>query len=295
MAAGDLITTPWQLEWRQTLFGWPATRISIADMSGWLELAPMRTTMTDKAGRHGAFPGAQSLGVRTVEVTFNLIDGDTRVLAGLRRAFAVIEEDTDEEPLVLWAGTTNPQLVYARLDKVSIPTDYQFSMGLHKATVQWIASNPLRFSPTLHSATVGLAPTGGAGLRFPLDFPLDFGDSHSGGQVDVLNGGNAVSWPVFYINGPTSGAAATGVTITHAQSGRRLRFADTFSIPVGTQVQVDTDNRYVDVAGVSRNDQLVERGWFGLTPGTPTTILFAATTGDPSTTLTIQWRDANSL
>lgn len=296
MAAGDLITRPWHLEWRQALFGWPSTRISINGLTGWLELPAARTTMTDRAGRHGSFPGAQSLGTRTIEVTFNLIDGDPAVLAAVRRAFAVVEEDQDEEPLVVWAGTDGPELVYARIEKASIPTDLDFSNGLHTATVQWIASDPLRYSPALHIATVGLSATGGGhGLRFPLDFPLDFGDAVSAGTVDVVNAGNAVSWPMLYVYGPPTGTSLTGITITHTQTGRRLVFSGSFTVAAGTVVQIDTTNRYVSVAGVSRNDQLVERGWFGLTPGAASTILFTATTGDPSATLSIQWRDANSL
>ncbi len=49
--AGSLITDVWQVEWRETLWGWPATDVGITARDGWLSFA-LRGANADRPGRH---------------------------------------------------------------------------------------------------------------------------------------------------------------------------------------------------------------------------------------------------
>jgi hypothetical protein len=287
MAAGDLITRPWHIEWRSTLLGWPLTDITIADFRGWLELTPARTVMVDRGGRHGSYAGQQTFGARLIEAQLRFLQADYAALRALRAALAPAD-DPAEEPLAAWFGTDAPEVVWARVERAAIPTDRDFSLGDHRATVQWTASSAFRQSTQMQAAAVTVGQSGNTGLAWPLAFPLDWGDRTATGELTMVNTGNAVAWPVFTITGPTDGQ----VSITHAATGRRLRFAPSFFLAAGEQITVDTDARHVSQAGIGRDDLLIERGWFGVDPnGAPTTVVFTA----PSGSLSAQWRHTSSL
>jgi hypothetical protein len=287
VTAGDLITAPWQVEWRGVLWGWPATTVGVTGLSGWLDLPGTRGGNSDRPGRHGSIPGQKRLGERVIEVELTADSfADPGALALLQAATA-LDEDPAEEPLVMWQGTDQPQLVMARLDKRAIPTDQEWSVGDHRATLQWVASDPRRYSVTEYSALVGLlGDAGGSHLAFPLNFPLDFGAGTAGiSQTVVVNGGKANSWPIFEIAGPV-----TGPIITNSDTGAQLVFDPEFTIAGGQTVTVYTDARAVTLDGVPRADVLQVRGWFPVKPGSTRIAFSSVGAYDVAAQLKIRWR-----
>lgn len=286
MAAGDLITDVLQMEWRGTLWGWPVSSVGFTDLSGWLDAPDLRGENAARPGRHGAYPGQKRAGERTIEVELTVLAEDYTALQAIRNA-ANFAEDPQEEALVAWFGTDTAQLVYARLERCKVPTDRDWSLGHHRATLQWVATDPRRYSVAEHSLTLGLPSTATGGLSFPLAFPLSFGSGSGAGQLSVLNAGPAATWPILEIAGPV-----TGPTVINASTGQQLVFDPTFVIDDGQTLVIDTDARAVTVSGVSRRNRLMIAQWFPLAAGT--TAITWATTGlyDPGAGLTVRWRDA---
>ncbi len=288
-APGALITKPWHVQWRDTLLGWPDSVWSIKDITGWLTLPGARATYTDKVGRWGTFAGPMTFGNRSVEITFECTDYATAEdLRAVRRAFSP-GDDPAEEPLAIWCGTDNPELIYARVDKASIPTDYQFSMGYTTCTVAFTASDPLRYGLAANTATIGAGTQATDGLAFPLLFPLTFGTASGGGVLTVVNTGTSVAWPLIEVRGPV-----TGPVLTHLDRKRELGFDPAFTLGERDVLSIDTAARYVSQKGAPRPDKLLVRQWWGLGPG-PNRLRFTAEHPDAAARMSVTWRNASAL
>lgn len=282
--AGELVTLPWHLEWRGQVYGYPLSAFTFSDVSGWLDTPPPRSTSVERPGRHGLFLGKMRGGGRTIEVELTLATHDLEALHALQEA-TVLEEDPQEEPLVIWSGTVEPQYVLARLERRAVPTDYQFSMGHHRARLQWVASDPRRYSVTEQGGSVGVPNVGSGGLEFPLEFPLDFGAGRGGSTLVITNEGSVAVWPVFTMTGPI-----TGPIITLTNTGQSLVFDPTWTIAAGETVVVDTDARSVLLSGVPRDDRLHRRDWFPLAKGVNTIQFDTTGSYDPAAALSVAWR-----
>lgn len=286
MTAGDLITATQQIEWRSTLWGFPATSVSIANLVGWLDLPAMRGSNAERPGRHGSLPGLKRAGERTIEVELTDLVGDPTVLPGIIAATA-LAEDPVEEPLVIWAGTDAPQLVTARLERRSVPTDHEWSVGSVRAVLQWVATDPRRYSVAQHTQTVGLPAPVAGGLAWPAVWPLDWGAGVGGGQMVLSNVGSVPTWPVWQITGPI-----TGPIITNTTTGDKLLFDPTWTLPAGQTVILSTDLRSVDLLGTSQRNRLLTSQWFSFLPGSTTVAFTSVGSFDPAASLTAIWRDA---
>jgi hypothetical protein len=283
--AGTLITAVNEIEWRDTLFGWPATNLGITDCSGWLDYS-LRGGNLERPGRHGTFAGQTYAEERVIEVELTAIEDDPALLIALRRA-TVPDEDPIEEPFAMWMGTDQPQVVMAKLKRRSIPTDHAFSIGHHRATLQFVASDPKRYAVTEStSPMVGLPTPGIGGLTFPLTFPLAFGTPGTPGSTTVTNTGEVPTWPVYTLTGPITGPVIT-------TGGAKLRFATDFELALGQTAVIDTDTRSILINGVARPDLLIQREWAYLPPDVPTVVAFTGQgVYDPAAGLVVSWRSA---
>lgn len=283
--AGELLTADLQVEWRGVLWGWPATSVGVTDLKGWFDYS-LRGSNADRPGRHGTMPGLKRGNERVVEVELTSLDDDEAILESIRAA-TTLDEDPVEEPLVVWAGTAEPRYVRARLERRAIPTDFDWSVGHHRAVLQWTVTDPRLYSVAEHeSSLVGLPAAGPTGLVFPLTFPLAFGAGGSSNSTTVTNAGDTATWPTFVITGPVAGPTITTAT------GRKLQFASSFEVAAGSTMTVDTFARGVTVDGVSRSGDLIVRDWFPLPPG-DTRLTFAGSGAyDPAAGLRVRWRDS---
>ncbi len=284
--AGSLITEPFQVEWRETLWGWPATDIGITGLDGWLGWQ-LRGSNIDRPMRHGSYPGLKRMAERTIEVELTSMSDDASLLAAIRAA-TVPDEDPVEEPLAIWAGTAEPQRVMARLERRAIPTDFDWSVGHHRCTLQWVATDPRRYSVAEYTSPLaGLPAPGIGGLSFPLSFPLSFGTPGIPGVVTVTNAGEAVTWPTYVVTGPV-----TAPVITNTTSGRVLQWASSFTLAAGQTMTVDTDARSVVVDGAARRDTLQVADWAPLTVGDNVIVFNGSGTYDPAAGLVVKWRSS---
>lgn len=291
MAAGDLLTTDGQIEWRSTLLG-AGSMWRLGSLSGWLDLPDFRGDDQPRPSRHGMFPNATLMSKRIVQATFLSKGVALAAFPGGVAALQALTAPTEspaEEPLVIQLNGQK-WLCNARLKKRAIgPVDKQYAVGYTSLALQWEATDPKLYSPTLHTMSTGLAGAATSGLVFPLTFPLDFGSGLSGGFIGgVTNTGWVASWPQFAIAGPV-----TGPIVTNHDTGDRLLFNPSFVVSAGQTLTIDTDLHQVALNGVQANSQLFTRSWFPLLPNTPTRIDFAQVgTYDPAASLSVSWRDA---
>lgn len=286
MTDGDLITGLHQVQWRDTLWGWPATNITMSGLSGWKDRPPARTQNTDRTGRHGQMLGPQRLGGRLIEVTLRA----ARSSPGWLDTVSTVcdpGDDPGEEPLVIWSGTDAPQLVFARVERLGVPTDQTWSLGDERAVIQWAATDHRRYGLTELNNSCGL-PVAGGGLAFPLAFPMDFGSAPSGGTMTLVNSGNTATSPVWTVTGPV-----VGPIITNVDTDEQLLINPAYTLPDGQQMVLDVDQRSVLVEGVNRRDLLLIAQWFNLPKQAASTIRFAGVGAyDADARLAATWRDA---
>lgn len=285
---GSLITRPWQLEFRSTVWGGEDADIQLTDLTGWLDKPTLRGSNTDRPGRHGAIAGRKHGEGRTVEVELTVTgdDPDMDLLRAIDDVCA-FEEEPVEEPLVIWAGTTEPQLISARLEKVAIPTDWEWSIGHHRIRLQWVATDPRRYHFEPYASPV-LGMPGGVttGITTPLTFPITFGGGVASGTLILPNTGNAAAYPVYTLTGPL-----TAPVITRTDTGQRLQFGATWQLLDGQTLVIDSGTRSVLLDGVSRRDALVVADWFSL-PRNSSTVITLGSTGayDPAAGIQATYR-----
>ncbi len=286
MAAGDLVTMPFHVEWRGLLLGWPLSSCTLSGLSGWRDLPATRSGDVNRPNRHGSFAGPLRAGSRVIEASFRATLADPELLPAIE-AVTVLDEDPVEEPLVIWAGT-QAELVFARVHRRAIPTDHAWSVGDERATIQWVATDARRYSVAEQRVPVGLPSPPSGGLAFPLVFPLDFGAGQSGGMVTVTNSGNAATWPVWEVQGPV-----TGPIIRHVGTGRQLLIDPSYTVPAGQTMVLDTMEGTVEVAGISRRERLFDDDWFPLLPGANEIQFTSVGAYDPAALLTCVSRHAS--
>lgn len=294
MAAGDLITADWQIEWRGVLLG-SGTPYGWRELDGWLDLPGMRIGDQPRPGRHGAYAGQQLADERVITWELTVLPyGSVSFAAAvdtLRRITAA-EEAPDEEPLVIRLSGTS-WLANARCTRRSLPADRMYTAQASPAVIQWVATDPRLYSPQQQQLTVGLPSPGAGGLVFPLVFPLTFGTGLAGGNLAVTNTGTVTTWPTWQITGPV-----TGPVITNVDTGQQLQFDPAFVVGAGQTLIIDTDAKTVTLQGVNRRDRLFVADWFGLRgvlpngSATPTNVRFTAAGGFTAGTLTALWRHA---
>lgn len=303
MAAGDLLTTDGQIEWRGLLLG-AASPFRWRSLTGWLDME-LRASDTSMGNWHGEHPGQALSSARYVTFQFftkGLILAEfPDAVAALRQATAP-DENPAEEPLAIQLHGEK-LLVYARCLRRHLPVDVPYSVGhVAAGAIQWKATDPRLYSAVEHSASAGLALPGSSGLDFSgggLDFSgggLDFGTGQQGGVLTARNAGHVPTWPTIEVSGPTTGPVIN-------VDGRRLLFDPSYTVLAGQTMVIDTRPTWRTVQivpagsppgtdGVSVRQHLQVEQWAPLEAGVDTQITFTAAAYDAASQLTVRWRDA---
>ncbi|MCP2261088.1 hypothetical protein LX15_004808 [Streptoalloteichus tenebrarius] len=288
LAAGDLLTTDGQIEWRGLVLG-AGTRYRWVKLEGWNDLPPARGGNTPHPSRHGTYLGRLLGDDRTITVEL-LITGPLDVfreaVAAVRAATAWTEAP-DEDPLVVRLHDQT-HMVMARCVRRAIPTDRHYALGLTRAAIQWVASDPRLLRLPAETREVSLQAPPAGGMRFPLVFPLRVGAGGSGGEATLVTTGNAPAWPLYHLRGPVPGPVID-------LGGSILAFDPGFVVPAGQTLVIDTRHQAVTIDGtdLSRADRLWTRQWAPIPPGTSTRVRFFSAAGSagysPDARLTVTW------
>lgn len=287
MAAGDLITADWQIEFGGLLIG-DGTPYSIAQVQGLLEIPELRTADRQRLRRHGLTPGDDFLNGRSVTLTLEVF-GETQeafVLAvhDLQTALA---PTTDASPLhfqIPGVATGVKAFVSCRARRVSAPIDLDFFYRIPVWVIEFFATDPLVYSAIEYSYVSNL-PSGGGGLNFNAEPDFTFGAVSVGGTILATNAGTFNSSPTFRIDGPVTDPRIENVT-----TGQTLAFVGT--VPSGDFLMLNVETRTVLLSGTASRYSWLAVGseWWELVPGV-NEVSFRAST-PTSATMTMTWRSA---
>jgi hypothetical protein len=278
------------IQWRNAVIDSSLFSVGFVGMRGWLDSPDMRSSDSDRGGRHGQIPGQLLSSGRIFEVDWEIIDGNPATLRTMLAATTPTENPA-EEPFTLTSFEDFPALVtMARVTHWSVPTMREFFAGKRRTgTWQFKATDPKIYNANSSTEVTALGTGGGSGLSFGpggVAWPAAFGSQPTGGGVVVTNIGPAATWPVFTLDGPLTGPA-----ITNLDTGRRLMFNPSFVIAAGQQVVIDTDAKTVLLNGVGRRDALTVAQWFPIDGDTTVHIGFTAAAAEAGQ-LRVAWVDA---
>ncbi|MGW4700505.1 phage distal tail protein [Streptomyces sp. NPDC004285] len=289
LAPGSLITQDGQIQWAGLLIG-PGTPFNVdrSGLQGWEDLPEYDSSDADRPTSHGAWPGSRYAKPRKVSGTVVLMpeyDAAVEAIRALRQSLALL----DEERWLTVRLHGELLAVRARIAQRVVPADQGFAtQGSSKMSIQWLASDPRRYSVNEQSAST-TPPQPETGLTWPLVWPLNWGQAKSTGDAVAENTGSAATHPMIVFRGPCSMP-----TVTERVSKRRLRYA--IDLAAGDELVVDTANGTVMLNNTAsrRHTAMADSSpeeLFLLEPGR-TELSFRPDAATPEALMTIRWRSA---
>ncbi|MFI8827091.1 phage distal tail protein [Streptomyces sp. NPDC053431] len=293
LAPGSLITQDGQIQWAGLLIG-PGTPFNIdrSGLTGWEDLPEYDASDAERPTSHGAWPGSRYAKPRKIGGTIVLVpefNGVPEAIRALRQALALL----DEERWLTVRLHGELLAVRARIAQRVVPADQGFAtQGSSKMSVQWLASDPRRYTVNEQSAST-TAPQPETGLNWlpnGLTWPLNWGEAKSTGDAVVDNTGSAPTSPVIVFRGPCSMP-----TVTERVSKRRLRYA--IDLAAGDELVIDTANGTVMLNNTAsrRHTAMADSSpeeLFLLEPGR-TELSFRPDASTPQAVMTVRWRSAD--
>lgn len=255
------------------------SRISVR-LEGWTDAAPITDGITDKAQQDGGWDATGYYRPRIITVN-GMVDEVSR-LAALQAADAL----NALSPHVIHTLTVADPDVGLRQASVRVMSGAVLtwlSPACFRYAIQLKAPDHLKYgAPTFTTASLA-STAGGAGLVFPLAYPLDYGvpAGVTPGAVSLANAGTATYWPRLRIDGPVPNP-----TVTLVETGDWVRFGGT--VGAGQWLDIDCANRRVLLNGqVSVRHLVTSSGaWLAVPPGGGS-ISWTADAADPAALLNV--------
>lgn len=286
MAAGDLITTDWEIEYRDLVMGGD-NAISLLSIAGLLGARSISSSDQVRLRRHGMRAGDDFLLGKTVVVRLEVKGStDADLASSLAALTAAFRPGVDEAPFVFQlppaAGGAKAR-IGARVRSTNIPVDLQTLYLLPEVEIELFATDARLYANDLSTASTTL-PTGGGGLTFDATPDFTFGATSTGGSFVANNAGGFPTPVTFRIDGPVQEPR-----IINQTQDRELRVD--LTVADGDYILLDSESRTVLLNGTaSRYKQLTSSEWFDLEPGDNSISFLGATTA--AGTLSAAWRSA---
>lgn len=249
---------------------------------GLLGTADIRVADQFRPRRDGLTPGDDFLGGRTIAFEV-VIPATSRAvaeasLAELTAAFAPAA--ADEWLDVCIAGAPAEYALRGRARGCQVSLARRFVSGVIDARCVFVATDPVRYGAE-QSVNIVLG-AGGAGLVYPVTYPVVYGGGSGTGIGSAPNSGTtAVEW-MATLTGPL-----TNPRLEHVESGRFVRVAATLAD--GEVLVLDSSSGQLLLGGTTPRPTWFSPGsrWFQLQPG-PNSIRLTADAGLGSALIT--WR-----
>lgn len=294
---GPLFTeTPGVDYWWNTVHD-DGTYTIVEEPDGW-ESVTYILPLDQVGGKDGAHTGPQSVGPRTLDLRATIVSPNAQILRThlqrLRRILGPQGTTGTRQPIIWeqhdWASglrlglITRPQGDF-RPHVLGGP-----SIGGNAATItfQLVAANPpVKYqSGAVQSAQIGLQDTSlitGRTYDKSYDWSYGVGSGNPGGELVVVNNGDTLAWPVFYVLGP-----ADFPIISNSTTARDFQLL--YDVSAGETVSINSATGEVSPGTV----RLLGRP-FPLEPG-PNTIRWRTQSGafNPDARLRMEWRSTFS-
>lgn len=243
----------------------------IKDVTGWDERPPVTDLSQARVRGHGDHAGDLFSQGRIVTVSGSIVD--QQALSALALALqAATPVSNGFGPLTVerYGRALTAQ---ARVLQSSVPPGDAYQAGVAPFAIQWRCADPLRYGPQRTAATA--LPSPGAGLSYPIAYPLNYGAAATLGQMLLANEGTADAPIVFTV----SGSMPFGFELSAV--GRRITYPQ--PVFVGQPVTVDTGAGTVTVEGTAdRRSSLTNADWLVVPGGTSLTVQFTSLGGTAS-------------
>lgn len=289
-----------QRSWQGVTLGGVTDDYQIKTEAG-LEDLLVRSATSPLPRYHGDIPGDHTAGgkVITLELIWHLPNncppGAAEALAYAARALFTVSRET-QFPYGFQHSFGEEGLVFARVLRRShvrsVRTEH---FGYFEMAVQLEVTDPALYSALLSTAILTPFVEAG-GFSWDAVWPINWGSSGAGGGVIVVNSGEFETWPLFMINGPSSGTL-TNPIIENVTTGQRLALNANggVSIASGQTLVISTHpvDRYIRfTTGASRYGKLsTDSEFFALQPG-PNELRFRASGDVTGATVDVQYRSA---
>lgn len=287
MAAGDLITTDWEMEFRDLLMG-GATEFNILEISGLLSMPEIVSADQSRLRRHGLRAGDDFLAGRSITVRLEVYGSDeaafTTAIQNLKTA---LRPGIDEAPLVFQlpsVGGGAKVRVNARVRNVDWPVTLNHFFRKDEILVEFYSTDPRLYANAISSDSATL-PTAGGGLTFDATADFSFGATSTGGELTLTNAGAWQTPVVFRIDGPVQ-------TPRIIHNGLNQELELDLTVATGDYILLDSESRTVLLNGTASrySDLTSDSRWFDLEPGDNQISFRGATTAAGS--LAATWRSA---
>lgn len=287
--AGELLTGSAQIEWSGLLLG-DGTDLFVSGLDGWHDLPPLDSGNVGRSQAHGSWAGRMLAQERIVTVDFDVrpeVQATEALLSALRAATVPSVDGTESALVVRDYGTA--LLAFGQVARRKVPMGLGFQRRLTGCAIQWVCSDPRRYSIDEETATISGPTSGSGGLVYPLVFPLDYGTPGTPGGALVTNSGDVATNPVVTIRGPV-----TGPLVENQTTGRVLEFD--LELEVGDELVVDTYAGTARLVGLSRISTLTPssaplQSWT-LPPGESSLVFRGGTFPAAGASCSLAWRSA---
>ena len=241
------------------------TSYDIAAISG-LSQPGVRTADVALARRHGLHPGEDFLAGRTVTMTVE-VDADDAAdmstkLAALHDAFTVGQPNEADLTLQIPGVCDGLEVTLGcRPRRVDVPVGVEYVWAnLPVCTIQLFATDPLFYRSALGFFNVPVSQSGG--LDAPIEAPLVFGGTTTGGLGIATNAGNFDGRLAYVLVGPCTNPRLQNVT-----TGQAHEFD--IELTSGETLLVDTRDRSVLLGGTANRYEVLTANheWWELAPG----------------------------
>jgi hypothetical protein len=293
MAPGALITAQSQIEWNQALLLGDGTDLYVSSLTGWDDLPAVDSGNVPRSQTHGSWAGRMLAQERIVTVEFDILPGtyDTAELRDRVRELTPVDPTGTEYPIVVKSDVGAPLLAYGQVTRRALPMGRSYRQRIEGCAIQWVCSDPRRYSVNEMQITVAAAAPG-SGYVFPLTYPIEYGTATNPGIAYVVNDGNASSPPIIQIAGPV----VTPRVVNHT-TGDVLEFDITLAVEDVLTVDVGAGTVFLGSPSASRMSTLtsvsVPPSLFELPPGVSSLAFRGAEFPDPGAHMTVIWRAAS--
>lgn len=288
---GSLITEDGQIEFDGLLLG-AGTPYKWRTLDGWDDLPGVDSGNVPRSARHGSWPGRHLAQERIITwegfVRARDVDTMRTAVQDLRSVTSIADDESEITLVIREDGET--LLAFAKILRRSVPGDFTRRPVMRDLALQWVCSDPRRYSMAERGVGVDAQIGGVGGLEYPLTYPLLYGTPVTPGTATVTNEGNVPTHPLVIVRGEVENPLIVNQT-TRRQLEFRITLAETDFLEIdthaGTVLLNGTSNRLhtATAASVPVEDFTLVKG--------VNNIAYRADRFGPGARLEMTWRDAH--
>ncbi len=239
------LSDDWTAEYRGLVIGTPDSAAAFTEISGLLDAPAIRVNDRATLNRHGEVSGTDWLGARTLVLTIEVSAKSARefdnAMSAVMNAYAPARSVAPFSFRFPGVAGGGPRAVWAKVRKRAAVMDWAYTHHYATVSVELYCPSPLILGTTPGTGRATLPTSSaapGAGIRFPLRFPVRFGRSVTAEIVRVDNPGNFATPLTFTLRGPI-----VNPRIVNLSTGAQLAIA--YTLLPGQWLRVDTATRDV--------------------------------------------------